>query len=64
MAYIRKTRDEWEIWGDYGQGWEYCTGADNYKEARTLLFQYREEMPKYPHNLVKRRVKLAEGANG
>ena len=37
MAYQRKTTDEYQIYGDYGQGFEEVTAAATYKEAR----QYR-----------------------
>jgi hypothetical protein len=35
--YIRKTEDEWEIQGDYGQGWECVTAENNRMEARERL---------------------------
>jgi hypothetical protein len=42
MSYVRKTRDEWEVQGDYGHGWECVTGAETYKEALQYLREYRD----------------------
>jgi hypothetical protein len=33
MRYTRKTRDTWDVQGDYGQGWETVTGSDSRREA-------------------------------
>ena len=55
--YIRKTRDEWEIQGNCGYGWDVETTADSKKEARELLECYRENC-NYPIRVVKKRVKL------
>lgn len=59
--YIRKTKDEWELQGDYGYGWEYLSSYDDHQEARTDLRAYRENEPDYLHRIMKRRVKLQEG---
>lgn len=56
MAYQRKTQDEYQVQGNYGQGWELETAEDNRKEARTRLREYRENMPQYPHRLIVKRV--------
>jgi hypothetical protein len=42
MAYQRKTRDEWELQGHYGQGWECLTTEESYSKAREQLRCYRE----------------------
>lgn len=41
MSYKRKTRDEWQLWTNYGYGWE-CEVAE---ETRSEIKQrYREYM--------------------
>jgi hypothetical protein len=42
--YVRKTRDLWDILGDYGhgQGWEVLTCATSLKEKNELIRDYRE----------------------
>ncbi len=44
MAYIRKTRDTYDVEGNYGygDGWEVVTAADTRKEAQDLRKDYRE----------------------
>jgi hypothetical protein len=57
MGYIRKTRDEFHIEGDYGKGWEMVTVEITYKEARDQLRCYNMNEP-YPHRIRKRRIKI------
>ena len=52
--YVRKTRDEYTIEGNYGYGWE----EDTYKEAREMLRCYNENEIGYPHRIRKHRVKI------
>lgn len=54
--YIRKTIDEYEIQGNYGQGWECVTTEETRKAAREQLKCYNENEPN-PHRIVKKRVK-------
>lgn len=57
MAYARKTRDEYELQGNYGCGWECLTTEDTRKDIRARLREYREnEGGEYRIKL--RRVKL------
>lgn len=42
MAYQRKTRDEFELQGNYGQGWECLTTEDSRAEIRQRLREYQE----------------------
>ena len=60
MAYIRKTRDEWEVQGYYGSeyGWETVTAADTLTEARDYLRDHRENEKGVSFRLKKKRVKL------
>lgn len=57
MAYTRKTKDEYEIQGNYGYGWEVLTTEDNSKDARDTLKCYRENEPSVPHRIKKRRIR-------
>lgn len=57
MAYIRKTRDEWEIQVDYGQGWECDTTEGTRKDAKAQAKTYRENVS-YPVRIVKKRIKI------
>jgi len=58
MAYTRKTRDEYEILGFYGYGWEVVTTEETRKEARDRLKEYYQNDGKHPYKIKKRRVKL------
>ena len=62
MAYIRKTKDEFQVHGNYGQGWEEVTCEDSRKEARQRLKEYRENDPDHTYKLVCKRVKIERGA--
>ena len=42
MAYIRKTKDRWDLMSNYGYGWECEVSYDTYKEAKEDLKAYRE----------------------
>lgn len=42
MTYQRKTRDEFELQGNYGQGWECLTCEGSYPAIRQRLREYRE----------------------
>lgn len=56
MPYTRKTSDEYEVQGNYGQGWEMVTTEETWKAAREQLKCYNENEP-YPHKIVKKRVR-------
>jgi hypothetical protein len=55
--YIRKTYDEYQIWSNYGYGWEETCAEETYKEAKERLKEYRENQPQYPHKIVKRQIR-------
>ena len=44
MAYIRKTKDIFELQGNYGygDGWECLTAEESRREIRERLREYRE----------------------
>lgn len=54
----RKTRDEWQLWVHYGQGWEHEISEDSWREMRDRLREYRENCPQYPVKVRKRRIRL------
>jgi hypothetical protein len=56
--YKRKTADEYEIQGNYGQGFECVTTEATRTAARDQLKCYRENEPNVPHRIVKKRVKI------
>lgn len=60
MPYQRKTRDEWQLWANYGHGhgWEHEISEDSYKEARERLKEYRENAPQYAYRLKRARVRI------
>lgn len=59
MAYIRKTRDEWEIQGNYGHGWECVNTEDTRQDAKRSVSEYRAN-ESAPFRVVKKRVKLTQ----
>jgi hypothetical protein len=60
MPRQRKTRDEYQIHVDYGQGFEEVCAEDTYPDAKQRLREYRENMPQYPAKIVKRRIRITE----
>ena len=56
MAYERKTVDVYEVWTDYGQGFEAECEGENRADAKRLLKEYRENAPQWPHVLKHRRI--------
>lgn len=57
--YKRKTRDAYYIMANYGYGWEEECQADNLKEARQNLKEYRENGGGQ-YYLKKKREKIEE----
>lgn len=56
-ARVRKTEDEYSLYGDYGHGWELLTTASTFTEIRANRKDYRENEPGVPLKIVKKRVK-------
>ena len=52
-------KDEFEIQGDYGygHGYECVTTEETHKEAKERLKEYRENEPRIPFKIVRKRVK-------
>jgi hypothetical protein len=59
MTNRRKTRDEWQLHINYGQGWEHEISEDTWPEMRQRLREYRENVPQYPVKAIKRRIRLS-----
>lgn len=59
MAYQRKTRDYFDIEGNYGCGWEVATAEDDWRGARRALKEYRANEPGIAFRAVKRRERIA-----
>ena len=57
MARQRTTRDEWQIWGNYGYGWDEECSESTRKEALQRLREYRENGGGQ-YQLRKRRIKI------
>lgn len=62
MAYKRKTRDVFEIRGNYGYGHGYETVCveDTREEARKRLAEYRENERRVPFKIVVTREPIEE----
>lgn len=59
MAYKRKTRDVFEIQGDYGNGYEYICEEETLREAKKTLAEYDENELQYPHRIRRKRERIA-----
>lgn len=60
MTYQRKTRDEYQIHGNYGHGWEEVDAFDTRKEAREILKEYRIAAPYASYKLIVKRIKRSK----
>ncbi len=58
MTYQRKTRDEYQLWVNYGQGWEHEISEDTRAELNQRYREYRENCPEYPLKRVSKRVRI------
>jgi hypothetical protein len=62
MAYVRKTRNEWRLHIDYGQGFEHEVSEDTLTEINARCREYRENCPEYPRKITgPHRVKVEAG---
>ena len=57
--YVRKTRDVYEVQGNYGYGWDVVTTENTREKALIMLACYRENEPRASHRIVKKREKIA-----
>lgn len=60
MAYVRKTKDEYQLLCNYGygDGWEVVLTEETLKEAKERKKEYLENMPQYAYKIVKKRVRV------
>lgn len=54
--YVRKTEDEFQIHGDYGQGFEEVTCEVTWGQAKDTIKTYRENEPGIKFKIVTKRV--------
>lgn len=61
MAYVRKTRDVFDVQGDYGHGdgFETVTAETSRVEARTRLAEYRANEPGIPFRIKTTRERIS-----
>ena len=64
MKYERKTVDVWEVWSNYGYGWEAECEGETRQDARRLLREYNENAPQGMHKLRHRRIPKERYASG
>lgn len=57
MARQRKTRDEWQVWGNYGYGWDEECSESTRSEGLQRLREYREN-GNGVYELRKRRIRI------
>lgn len=65
MAYVRKTRDRWDIETNYGYGWEVENSEYTRADAKRSLREYRENLQAYGKcdvRMTKHREPIREGA--
>jgi hypothetical protein len=60
MPYQRKTRDRWDVEGNYGHGhgWECVTSEDRFRDARERIKEYRENERGVPFRLKLKRERI------
>ena len=58
MAYVRTTEDEFQIHGNYGQGYEELTCETTWKEAKQCIKDYRENEPGVQFKIVTKRIPI------
>jgi hypothetical protein len=59
MPYTRKTRDEYQLSVNYGQGWEHEISEDTRQEIKARAAEYRANCPQYPVKWRLARVPIA-----
>jgi hypothetical protein len=64
MKYLRKTQDEFQLWINYGQGWEHELFEDSRTEIKVRRIEYSLNCPQYPTKVIKKRVKIETQIKG
>lgn len=62
MAHERKTRDTWQLWVNYGEGWEHECTEDTWRAIGERATEYRENCPQWARMIRLKREKI-EGGN-
>lgn len=57
-TYQRKTKTEYILYADYGQGWEIETIEATYRDITRVIKEYRVNAPQYQYKWKTRRVKI------
>ena len=60
MTYKRKTRDTWELWINYGQGWEHELTEFTLQEIKERQTEYWDNYPEYPTKVKTRRESIEQ----
>lgn len=58
--YMRRTRDVWELYVDYGQGYEYETAEYSLEAINRRRKDYALNCPQYPTKVIKKRERITE----
>ena len=58
--YHRTTEDEYQIWVNYGYGWEEVCTEETQKEGLARLAEYRANCPQWPAKMLRKRVKRTQ----
>lgn len=64
VEWVRRFRIEYDVEGDYGQGFELLTCEDTYPEARNQLKTYQESAPGISYRIRARKVKINPDNHG
>jgi hypothetical protein len=58
--YVRKTVDEWQLWINYGDYWEFETAEESRRDAIQQQKCYRENCPQWPTRIKCVRVPISK----
>lgn len=60
MAYIRKTKDEYQLLANYGygDGWEFVLAEETMTEVKRRKREYIENYPQCDYKIVMKRVPI------
>lgn len=56
----KRKATEWQMWSNYGHGWEHELSEDTWPEMRQRLKEYRENAPQYLYKVKLARVKVVQ----
>jgi len=61
-TYVRKTRDTWQLWINYGYGWEHETTELSRADKREQDRCYAQAVPQYPRKWITKRERITTDA--